>query len=216
MSACLAVSSSNRIRARPELKPPARFPIRLDSATAEAHLGFPTSAGAAEPPEFLVPDISPGQFFVRAYGYADWLVKSISWKGRDMTDTPFDTTSGDNISDVVVTMTSAAPQLRGAVRDGDKLKADSSMIVLFPADRSQWTNTGLFPARLLMVLPSSDGRFVINKAPAGDYLLAAIDRSHMTSWIDVAFLARVERMATRVALTWGGKTSQDLTVGEVR
>ncbi len=157
------VSMSGRIviepdPARPDLKPPARFPIRLDSATGEAHLGFPSSASATEPPEFLVPDISPGQFFVRAYGYADWLVKSISWKGRNMTDTPFDTISGDNISDVVVTMTSAAPQLRGAVRDSDKLKADSSMIVLFPADRSQWRNTGLFPSRLHMVLPSSDGK----------------------------------------------------------
>jgi hypothetical protein len=215
------VSMSGRVviepdPARPELKPPARFPIRLDSTTAEAHLGFPSSASATEPPEFLVPDISPGQFFVRAYGYADWLVKSVSWKGRDMTDAPFDTSGADNISDVVVTMTSAAPQLRGAVRDGDRLKADSSMIVLFPADRSRWSNTGLFPARLHMVLPSSDGRFVINRAPAGDYLLAAIDRSHIASWIDTDFLTRLERIATRVTLTWGGKTSQDLTVGEVR
>ena len=202
---------------RPQMKPPERFPVRLDSATGEAHLGWPSSnSQEAQPPAFVVPDIPPGLFFVRVYGYPGWIVKSISWKGRDVTDTPFDTNGGDNPSDVVVTVTNAVPELAGAVRDGGNLKADASIVVLFPVDRALWRNAGLFPARFRLAAPSNAGTFLINSAPAGDYFVAAIDRTHVSSWIDVAFLTRLERTATRVTLGWGAKTSQDLTMVEVR
>jgi hypothetical protein len=203
---------------RPQMKPPARFPLRLDSAAGEAHLGFPQNASGVEAPEFQIADVTPGRYFVRSYGYAGWIVKSVTWKGRDMTTTAFDTTTEDalNLSDVVVTITNAVPELTGAVRDGDGVKADSAIVVLFPAERAQWTNAGLWPQRLKTAALSNGGTYVLTSAPAGDYLIAAIDRSHLATWMDPAFLTRLERVATRVTLTWGGKTSQDLTATGVR
>jgi hypothetical protein len=52
--------------------------------------------------------------------------------------------------------------------------------------------------------------------PAGDYVLAAIDRSRMANWRDPEFLALVERQGARITLTWGQATIQDLTMVVVR
>jgi hypothetical protein len=56
----------------------------------------------------------------------------------------------------------------------------------------------------------------VTSAPAGDYLAAAIDRAHEGSWQTLDFLTRLERVATRVTLAWGSKTSLDLTAVTVR
>lgn len=202
--------------ARAQMKPPARFPLRLDSAAGEAHLGFPQSANGIDAPAFEINDITPGRYFLRSYGYPGWIVKSITWKGRDMTTTPFDAGAEDSLGDVVVTITNAVPELSGAVRDGDGLKADSAIVVLFPADRTQWADAGLWPQRLKTATPWSGGTYLLTTAPAGDYLVAAIDRAHIASWLSADFLTRLERVATRVTLAWGSKTSQDLTATVVR
>jgi hypothetical protein len=202
--------------ARGQMKPPARFPLRLDSATGEAHLGFPQNANDVEAPAFQINDITPGRYFIRSYGYPGWIVKSVTWKGRDMTTTPFDTSGEDSVGDVVVTITNAVPELSGAVRDGDGLKAELAIVVLFPADRTQWTNAGLWPQRLKNAALANGGTYLVTSAPAGDYLVAAIDRAHIASWQTPDFLARLERVATRVTLAWGSKTSQDLTATVVR
>jgi hypothetical protein len=202
--------------ARAQMKPPARFPLRLDPAAGEAHLGFPQNANDVEAPAFQINDITPGRYFIRSYGYPGWLVKSVTWKGRDMTTTPFDAGAEDSLGDVVVTITNAVPELSGAVRDGDGIKAESAIVVLFPADRTQWTNAGLWPQRLKTAALSNGGTYLVTSAPAGDYLVAAIDHSHIASWQTPEFLARLERVATRVTLTWGGKTALDLTATVVR
>lgn len=203
---------------QPQVKPPPRFPVRLDPATGEAHLGFGASPPGSEqpPPAFAITDITPGQYYVRPYGYPGWIVKSVTWRDRDVTHTPFEAAAGEAISDVVVTITNVVTQVSGAVRDGDTLKADAAIVVLFPVERSQWTNAGLWPERIKTVPLSAAGTYSVTSAPAGDYFVAAIDRSQIAGWMDPAFLTRLERVATRVTLTWGGKTSQDLTVAVVR
>jgi hypothetical protein len=63
---------------------------------------------------------------------------------------------------------------------------------------------------------SNTGTYRLTTLPAGDYLVAAIDRSHRSTWRDPEFLARLERAASRITLTWGGRSSQDLTAVEIR
>ena len=202
--------------AKPQITPPARFLLRVDPATGEAHLGLPDRQFNEQTQTFSISDIAPGRYFIRSYGYPGWIVKSVTIRGRDVTFTPFEAASGDALSDVVVTFTNHVPQLSGAVRDGDGIKADSAIVVLFPAERAQWTHGGLWPQRLKTVPLSNAGTYSVTTAPAGDYLVAAIEAAHINTWMDPSFLARLERSATRVTLTWGGKTSQDLTVTGVR
>ena len=62
----------------------------------------------------------------------------------------------------------------------------------------------------------SAGTYQFQYLPAGDYLVAAIDRAHLGDWRDPAFLERLSRYATRVTLNWGAKSAQDLTATVVR
>ena len=57
-----------------------------------------------------------------------------------------------------------------------------------------------------------NGSFTFNTLPAGDYFLAAIDRSRLSNWRDPDYLVTLERQATRVSLAWGQTSSQNLTM----
>ena len=133
-----------------------------------------------------------------------------------MTLVPFDTAATDDLSDITVTVTDAVPHLSGAVRDGGDLKRGDAVVIVFPAERSQWTNTGFFPPRMATAAVSSDGTYSVQTLPAGTYFVAAIPRSHATTWRDAEFLARVERLASTVVLTWGKPASLDVTPSVVR
>lgn len=202
--------------AQPDAKPPARFPVHLDSAKGETSLGHPQSAFQGPPGEFSILGIMPGQYFLRVQGYPNWLVKSIVWSGHDYTNTPFDAAETTEFNGVVMTVTNAAAQLSGPVHGTDDLKADNTMIVIFPSDANLLRNPGYWPARLKMTTVSTAGTYAFPMLPAGDYLVAAVDRVHVADWRDPGFLERLARYATRVTLNWGAKSTQDLTATAVR
>jgi hypothetical protein len=201
---------------KPAEKPPARIPMRLDPATGDAYLGMPQSSFQDAPGTFRLAGAKAGLYFVRPSAFSAWVLKSITWKGRDFTKQPFDTSADDDFSGIVVTVTNATPELSGSVRGSSEVSAESSMVVAFPSDRSAWRNTGLYPSNMKLVTVSSTGTYRFATLPAGDYLVAAIDRALIPVWRDVEFLTRLERAATRVTLSWGTKTSQDLTTVGIR
>jgi hypothetical protein len=202
--------------AQPDVKPPARFPLSLDPAKAETFLGRPQSSFQSPPGEFSITGIIPGQYFLRLLGYPNWLIKSIVWKGHDYTTLPFDAAETADFSDVVVTVTDAASQLSGTVRSTDDMKIDNAMVVIFPSDASLLRNVGFWPARMKSATIGTAGTYLFPYLPAGDYRVAAIDRARLADWRDPAFLERVARIATHVTLTWGAKSTQDLSAMAVR
>jgi hypothetical protein len=166
-----------------------------------------------QPPnnEFEIGGVQPGEYWLRvpADGY---LVKSVSWKGRDFTSAPIDTASADDLTGLVVTMTSAVPTLSGAVRMPDGSTPDNAIVVVFPASPALRVNTGFAPVRLRSTATQSSGTFTFTTLPAGDYFVAALDRSRLQGWRDPDVLAALERQAARVTLAWGQTQSQNLTV----
>ena len=190
-----------------------RLPLRVDPAGGEARLGSAQSSALSGPafPEFSISDVPPGSFYLRAHGTPGWIIKSISWKGRDMTHAPFDTSAADVLPDITITVTNAIPELSGSVRDGGGIKRDDTVVIAFPAERAQWRNAGLHPERMRSAPVSATGTYSITTLPAGSYLIAAIPKTLAATWRDPDFLERVERQASTVALTWGRQTSQDLT-----
>jgi hypothetical protein len=67
----------------------------------------PLPSGQPPTQEFRIQGVMPGAYVVRAGG--EWLVKSITWKGRDYTDRPIDAAAEPDLSGVDVTLTNAAP-----------------------------------------------------------------------------------------------------------
>ena len=56
------------------------------------------------------------------------------------------------------------------------------------------------------------GTYSFPALPAGDYFVAAIDRSRASTWHDPEYLAQLERSAVRVSLAWGQPRSTDVTL----
>ena len=226
--------------------PPPKMPftITLDPAGGDAALGAPrprrsVTVGSFEatftsvqPGEFSIGGVMPGKYWlriqdsasrqgsgdtvVRTTGNPDWLIKSIAWKGRDYSNEPFDIAAADDLSDVVVIVTNSMPELSGSVRGSNDLNSDRAMMIAFPVEPAQWRNAGLWPARMKSASVSSTGTYQLSTLPAGDYFVAAIDRMYRNTWQDPALLAQIARSASRVTLTWGNGTTQNLTTVVVR
>jgi hypothetical protein len=187
----------------------------MDPAAGQPGLGQPrTIARPGE--EFEITGIQAGEYFLRVQTGGQWLVKSIEWRSRDYTVTPFDATSTDEFTGVMVTVTNRVATLTGAVRAQGGGTPESALVVIFPAQSALRVNTGLWSPRMTSTLAGNTGSFRFNALPAGDYVVAAIDRSQMATWRDPAFLAMLERQATRVTLDWGQTLTQDLTLVTVR
>jgi hypothetical protein len=156
-----------------------------------------------------VPSVVPGEYWVRVLA-GDWIVKSVTWQGRDYTQTPINTT--DDPAGVVVTLTNAVAALSGTVRMPDGSTPDTALVVVFPAAAALRVNTGFTPTRLRSAVTQSNGAFLFNNLPAGDYFVAAIDRARQRTWRDPAYLAELERQASRITLTWGQAATESLTM----
>ena len=198
------------------------------------------SAARSGPGEFAVSGIAPGKYWIRARsrggaptssnsgwpnsiegmaatsGNADWLVKSIVWKGRDYANEPLEVVTADELNDLLVTVTNSAPELTGVVRESTDLARHRAMVIAFPVEPEQWRNYGWWPARMKAVSVSGAGSYRFSNLPAGTYFVAAIDRANRAAWQDAALLAQVARSAARVTLTWGGSTTVDVTPTVVR
>jgi hypothetical protein len=197
---------------------PARFQIQIDPAGGEATLArtLVGGRGGGAGGQLTYPNIAPGHYLLHLTDTPGWVVKSVTWNGRDYTNQPFDLTSVDTPSGFVMTVTNAVPDLAGSVRDSENLKADATMVIAFPVEPSLWKNTGLWPSATKNTIVSSANRFQLRSLPAGEYYVAAISRSFSDTWREAEFLARVAPHATRVTLTWSGKSTLDLQAQVVR
>jgi hypothetical protein len=202
---------------RPAAATPTWLPLLLDPAGGEAFLGRPSGTFQPDDPgEVRIAGVMPGKYWIRNRGNAAWVLKSVSWKGRDYTTEPIDTTAADDLDGVVVTFTNALTELSGVVRPTGDAKPDEHMVIVFPVEPAQWRNAGLSPARQKGAAVSPTGTYRLTSLPAGTYMLAAIHGRFRMTWQNPDFLAQVARTASTVTLTWGAKTSRDLAVTVVR
>jgi len=194
----------------------ARPPFQIDPAGADASLAGAGRAGRGNGSPVTIGSIPAGQFLLHLQDGSPWMIKSVTWDGRDYTNTPFDTASTSEITGVTVTLTTLAPDLTGTVQSATGLKADATMVIAFPAEEAQWKNTGFWPARMKTATVSGAGAYRFSNLPAGSYLVVAISRAFTPVWRDPEFLGRIAASASRVTLSWGGKSSADLTATVVR
>lgn len=190
--------------------------VRAEAANGDPSLGQPNFSrsrqASAGDEEFVLEGLLPGAYVVR--GPAN--IKSITWNGRDYLDAPFDTTSGRDITGVVITLTDKVTTLSGAVRDRAGQPAANTAVIVFPADRARWSNYGLQPARIKSSAGSTSGNYSIRGLPAGDYLIVAVDDNLAGRWKEPAFLEAAARTATRLTLNWGDAQKLDLVLQEIK
>jgi hypothetical protein len=200
----------------PKPAAPPRFFVSLDPAGGQPAAGQPRANGSTVPDQdFEISGVQPTAYFLRVQGAPGWVVKSVQRNGREYATVPVDFGSAEE-GPFVVMMTNAAPTLFGKVRNSDGTVPETAMVVVFPAQPAMRVNTGLWSPRLVSMPIAADAAFKFAELPAGDYFVAAIDRSHAVTWRDPAVLALVERQASRVTLSWGQGAAQDLTMMVIR
>jgi hypothetical protein len=139
---------------------------------------------------------------------AGWTVKSIRAGGRDVLDVPIDFTSGEDLLDVVITLTDRAAEISGRVLGAGGTPASAASVLVFAEDRRR------LPRRAHWVKPDQHGRFVVSGLPSGVYLVALAADVDDTRWSTPDYLDAVHGRAERVALGDGEKKSLELQWNE--
>lgn len=158
-------------------------------------------ASIAQPPgKYLVSVIAPP---------AGWRLRSAMAGGRDAADAPLDLQS--DFHGAVVTMTNHPAGLHGRVltRRGDA--SPFTIVLVYPANRAQWTDFGL-GRRFRSLVTGGDGTFSIGELPAGDYLVAAVMNVPDSGWRDEIWLTALRASSTLIRVTEGVVTNASLIV----
>jgi carboxypeptidase family protein len=158
---------------------------------------------------FTMTGVVPGRYRLSASlntPNANWTAKSAIVKGRDVLDGPLEVAPNDDISNAVVTFTSQTQAVTGHLQDASGRPATDFTIILFPADRALWSST----RRVRTARPGTDGQFIVDGVPAGEYRLAAVVDVAPGETSDPSFLDEVSAASIAVTLHDGEKKVQDV------
>ena len=132
---------------------------------------------------FRIGGVMPGRHLVTVAGLPHpWVLQRVTYRGQDVTDTGLDTDSGQSIDDVRVTITDAATDVSGTVRDSDGRAVTGALVLIIPGAPQFRT---LVSRRFGRTSSDGDGRYRYRGLPPGEYRVVA-------AMIDPADLNRTE------------------------
>ena len=104
---------------------------------------------------------------------ANWSVKSITYRGQDLADSPFDFGVTETFRDVEIVISGAGAMVTGRVTDDRAAPVRDYTVAFIPTDRMKWTirSRWLKTARAMQ-----DGAFRVTGLIPGDYWVVAVNR----------------------------------------
>ena len=169
-------------------------------------LGVPSVRSNADG-VFVFEGVPPGRYRLTPAGSTAFNMKTAISRGVDVLDVMLDVRAGEDVIDLVVTLSARPTELTGRLETAAGAAAPDYYIVAFAADRQYWTPES---RRILQTRPATDGRYSMKGLPAGEYLIAALTDVEPGEWFDSAFLAGLAQGALRVTVRDGATTTQDL------
>ena len=138
-------------------------------------------------------------------------LKSVVWRGEDVTDSGIAVKTGGAITGVEVVVTTRTNTVAGAVSGADgKLTADY-VAVIFAEDTDRWD----YQSRYIAIgRPDQQGAFVAKGLPAGKYLAAAVPYIEEGEERSPETLERLRSVATAFTLGEGERKDLRLTLTE--
>jgi hypothetical protein len=156
-------------------------------------------------------DVLPGRFVIqgsvtrggpRGAG-PGWTVRSAMSGKQDLADAPF--TPVQDVSNVLVTFTDRAAEVRGRVVNTDR---EAAVVVVFPADDRFWND--YIVRRKRVMRPGADGTFRATDLPAGDYYVSAVRGLSESDVRSGAYYASLATQARRISLVEGDVETLDV------
>jgi hypothetical protein len=216
MTGRVIVEASHASKAPAEGRSPQAPPpfIMVEPADGSTSLGIYTERPDPTTLTFAVNGLMRGRYLIRTLGAGS--ATSITWNGHDYTYTPIDTSEGQDITGVVITIDpDASPaKITGSVA-GVASRPHGAAVIAFPAEPAQWTDYGFQPRRIQATAVTNGGTYQLS-VPAGEYYVVAVDGDQANAWQDPRFLRAAAPSATRVSVGWNDTRTQTLQVTEVR
>ena len=136
-----------------------------------------------------------------------WMVKAIRRNDRDISETPLELKSGEQLSEVQVLVTNRVTSVVGQLTDDRGVPLPDGTIVIFADDSAKWGSASRF---VRTGRPDQQGHYEIKGLPAGDYLAVAVNYVEDGAWNDPEFLESLRRYAQR--LTVGDASTQAIAL----
>lgn len=183
--------SNDKVSATGDFKtagfPPGRYNLRVTPSVSQANPASPVS---------------------------NWMVKSITVGGRDVTNEGVEL-KGTDLTDVVVTFTDQISSISGTIKAPPTGGFEGVSVVYVPAEYQKWLLSGGMSRRNPIVTPDPKGGFTIGRVPPGDYLIIAVDNGVLEATQTVDFYDKLARMASRITVNLGEKKTVSLEVNKV-
>ena len=191
---------------------PGRIELMAVPASGDPTLGqmFGRTTANDQGRSFEIAGLLAGRYLVQSLDSLG--VVSMMVDGRDVAASGIEITPGRDIDDAVVTLTSRTATLSGRVSG---LNEQPAAVIVFPVDRTRWTDFGWRPDRLRAVRSGTNGAYSIEALPAGDYLVVAVDAAQINEWTNPRFLQAASLLATRASIDWGSRATVDLAYQKV-
>ncbi len=145
-----------------------------------------------------------------------WIVKSVKYRGDDVTDTAVEFKSSTDPRLLEVTLTNQGAIVTGRVLGDDGKESPDAYVVMLPGDVSRWRPFPGTPA----ITPKADGTFTIGPVRAGEYVIAAVTGLSMARLFEPSARAEIaERIAKggeRIVLVENDKHSIDLRITKLQ
>ena len=132
--------------------------------------------------------------------------------GRDILDAPLEI-SPDNPAtiNVIFAFTDRHTSLSGVLQTASGQAATDYTILVFTVNREWWRPPF---RRVATTRPATDGQYVFNDLPPGEYYLAAMNDFAPDDWRDPTFLAEAVSASLRVTIGPGERKVQALRIGK--
>jgi hypothetical protein len=141
-----------------------------------------------------------------------WSIRSVRYRGVDVTDAGMEIRPSEDISDVEVDLTNKVTEVSGLVTNGKGEAVKEYSIVVFPSDREKWAANSRY---LKTARPDQDGRYKLNDLPPGEYRMIALDYLDQNEWNSPEFLDGIRSKATTFSVNEGESKSVDLNITAV-
>ena len=178
--------------------------------------GSPTPAAVRDDMSFELDGLFGPQLLMVIGPPRGWIVKSVNYRGDDVTETGVEFTTSSDPKLLEVTLTNQGAIVTGRVLDDDGKESPDAYVVMLPADVSRWRPYPGTPA----ITPKSDGTFTIGPVRAGEYVVAAVTGLPMSRLFEPSARAeiadRIVKAGERIVLIANDKHSIDLRITKLR
>lgn len=178
--------------------------------------GRPLMAQLERDGRFAVDDVPPGRYEVEGMMSSArtkstlgsrWTLESAMANGREALDFLLEVRPDEDLAGVQITFTQLQQQLSGSLTDSAGRPATDHTVIVFATDSRYWLPEG---RRIGTARPATDGTFLIDHLPAGDYRIAVTADVASGEWFDPDFLKALVPGSIQVSLKPGAKVAQHL------